>query len=137
MIIDGQRIGWSGSARPWTELGFPGFSGTATYRTILNLRPTGRQWLDLGDVGDLARVRVNGTDCGVAWTFPFRVEITDALRDGDNDVEIEVTNAWMNRLIAEAGSPTGELFAPVTAVYEPNAPVRSAGLGRVELLSRP
>ncbi len=71
---------------------------------------------------------MNGSDCGIAWTAPWRVEVTDALRTGDNLVEIEVTNPWMNRLIAEAAAPTGELFEPVTTVYAPDAPIRSAGL---------
>ena len=44
-------------------------------------------------------------------------------------------NAWMNRLIAEAGAPSGELFGPDTAVYEPDAPIRPSGLmGPVRLL---
>ena len=68
--------------------------------------------LDLGDVGDLARVRVNDTDCGVTWTAPWRVDVTGALRPGRNRIEIDVANAWMNRLIAEASRPTGEIFPP-------------------------
>ena len=79
---------------------------------------------DLGDVGDLARVRVNGVDCGIVWTAPWEVDVTAALRPGTNTVEVEVANAWMNRLIAEAASPTGEIFAPVAGVYSADAPVQ-------------
>ena len=84
--------------------------------------------LALGDVGDLARVRVNGTDCGVVWTQPWELDVTAAVRAGRTTVEVEVANAWMNRLIAEAGSPTGEIFAPVAAVYAPDAPLQECGL---------
>ena len=84
--------------------------------------------LVLTDVCDVARVRINGADLGVLWAAPWRVETRGAFRAGRNVVEIEVANAWMNRLIAEAGEPTGELFAPATAVYEPDAPVRPSGL---------
>jgi hypothetical protein len=114
--------------RPWTELGHPGFAGTGTYRTEVEVPEPTDAVLVLGDVGDLARVRVNGVDCGVAWTPPFRVDVGAAFRPGVNVVEIDVATAWMNRLIAEAGSPTGGLFAPVAGVYAPDAPVRPAGL---------
>ena len=40
----------------------------------------------------------------------------------------------MNRLIAEAASPTGEIFGPVAEVYAPDAPLHAAGLsGPVQL----
>ena len=64
------------------------------------------------DVADIARVIVNGVDCGITWTAPFEADITEALRPGLNAVVVEVANAWINRLIAEARHPTGEIFAP-------------------------
>jgi hypothetical protein len=119
--------------RPGTEGGPQpaGFAGTGTYTTEVDLGPGpvgGRAALDLGDVGDLARVRVNGTDLGVVWTAPWRIDVTGALRPGRNTVEVEVANAWMNRLIAEAAAPTGEVFGPVAGVYAPEAPVQPSGL---------
>lgn len=45
-----------------------------------------------------------------------------------------LTNAWMNRLIAEARHPTGEIFAPVVAVYEPDAQIQPADLTRPVVL---
>lgn len=120
--------------RPWTELGREGagFAGVGRYSTEVEvaagLLDGARAELALGDVGDLARVRVNGIDCGVVWTAPWRLDVTAALRPGRNTVEVEVANAWMNRLIAEAADPSGELFAPVASVYAPDAPPRPAGL---------
>jgi hypothetical protein len=125
---------WSGSPCAWTDLdpAFVSFSGVGTYRTEVSVaesRPgSGRGYLSLGAVADIARVRVNGRDCGVAWTQPFRVDVTGALRDGQNTIEIDVANAWMNRLIAEAREPSGEVFAPVTSVYAPDAQPRPSGL---------
>lgn len=86
------------------------FSGTAVYTTRANVSPTllgkGRRVrLDLGEVRDLARVRVNGTDLGVLWHPPFVCDVTDALRLGDNEVEIEVTNTWHNRLVGDEREP--------------------------------
>jgi len=121
-----------GGPVPWTDLGpdAAGFSGVGTYTTDLHLDadPEGAVVLQLGAVGDLAQVTVNGKDMGVVWTAPWSVDVTGALRAGTNTVEASVANAWMNRLIAEAGSPTGEIFAPVVEVYEPDAPVRRSGL---------
>ena len=116
----------------WTDLGpeAAGFAGVGTYSTTLHLsaEPPGTAILDLGELGDLARVTVNGTDLGVVWSPPWQIEVTGALRRGTNTIEVAVANAWMNRLIAEAASPTGEVFAPVAGVYAPEAPVRASGL---------
>jgi hypothetical protein len=127
-----QAPGW------WTDLGpaAAGFAGVGTYATEVDLpEGAGRTAvLRLGDVGDLARVRVNGVDCGIVWTAPWEVDVTAALRPGINTVEVEVANAWMNRLIAEAASPTGEIFGPVAGVYSADAPVHASGLGGPVLL---
>jgi hypothetical protein len=123
-----------GGPRPWTDLGTAaeGFAGVGTYATEVAVDAgllDGRTVvLALGDVGDLARIRVNGADCGLLWTHPWRVDVTAALRPGRNTVEVDVANAWMNRLIAEAAAPTGEIFAPVAAVYAPDAPRQRCGL---------
>lgn len=78
------------------------FSGHALYTTTLKLRknevPTGRTWLALPSVKDIAHVWVNGRDCGIAWTAPYEVEITGALKKGKNQIEIEVVNTWHNAL---------------------------------------
>lgn len=84
--------------------------------------------VELTDVGDIARIVVNGVDCGVAWTAPFRVEVSPALHAGENELEIEVANPWRNRLIAEGAEASGEVFAPMTGVFEPTAAVEPAGL---------
>jgi hypothetical protein len=124
----------AGAPRPWTELGpeAAGFAGIGTYSTQVEVpaglcdgRPV---VLALGDVGDLARVRVDGTDVGVVWTQPWELDVTAAMRPGRTTVEVEVANAWMNRLIAEATAPTGEIFGPVAAVYAPDAPLHECGL---------
>ncbi len=83
------------------------FSGTATYRTEFDLPDPGKSpvVLDLGDVRDLVRVRVNGKDLGVLWHPPFRVEIGSALRPGKNKIELAVTNTWHNRLVGDEQHP--------------------------------
>ncbi|MCX7818273.1 MAG: hypothetical protein N2652_03555 [Kiritimatiellae bacterium] len=86
------------------------FADVATYRQqvrlpVESIQPGARWYLDLGRVEVIARVRCNGREVGVVWTPPFRVELTSALREGPNDLEIEVANLWPNRLIADAAPP--------------------------------
>ncbi len=94
----------------WTEReerGIEYYSGIATYRkTFGSSRGAGpRIYLDLGVVHDIARVRLNGEDLGVVWCAPWRVEITDAVKSGTNELEIEVANRWPNRLLGDSQPP--------------------------------
>ncbi len=97
----------------WSDHGDPGvrhFSGTGTYRSTFVMPGPfpGRQvrrYLDLGDVRVMARVTLNGRDLGILWKPPFRVEVTDVLKAGENTLEIAVTNLWVNRMIGDEGLP--------------------------------
>jgi hypothetical protein len=94
----------------WTkhpEEGIRYYSGKATYRKRFDL-PSGRyrRWcLDLGEVKNLAHVRVNGQDAGIVWTAPWRVDIGKWVRAGQNEVEVDVVNLWPNRLIGDGRLP--------------------------------
>lgn len=87
----------------WTELGGDAarrFGGTARYRIEFDA-PAARadDWrLDLGDVRESARVRLNGRDVTTAWSVPFRVRVGDYLRPGRNVLELDVTNLAANRI---------------------------------------
>lgn len=110
----------------WTERpeeGIKYYSGTATYsKTFHSDRHRGqRVFLDLGDVKALAQVRLNGKNLGIVWTPPYRVEITSAVRAGNNDLEIDVINLWPNRMIGD-GRLAPEKRYTVTNIptyYEP------------------
>ena len=73
-----------------------------------------RVWLDLGTVHEMARVRLNGRELGVVWSFPWRVDISAALQPGENRLEIEVANLWPNRLIGDAAQPPEKRFTWTT-----------------------
>lgn len=98
----------------WTESpdeGVKYFSGMASYHTKFRWsRPAEgtRVYLDLGEVHELARVRLNGQSLGILWKAPYRVEVSDALQDGENQLEIEVANLWPNRMIGDAARPEAE-----------------------------
>ena len=98
----------------WTkrpEDGIRHYSGIARYTKTFDLpdAPPGGTTdgfvLDLGTVRNLARVRLNGRDMGVVWTAPWEVAITGAVKPKGNQLEIEVANLWINRLIGDERLP--------------------------------
>jgi hypothetical protein len=89
--------------RSWTELGGEEarrFAGTARYRIEFTLPPEkADDWLlDLGDVRESARVRINGRDIATAWSIPFRARVGSLLQPGRNVLELDVTNLAANRI---------------------------------------
>ena len=90
--------------------GVRAYSGRATYRHafVIDSSMAGRTVaIELGDIKDVgvARVRLNGADLGVVWLPPFRVEVTEAIQSGDNELEVEVVNSWHNRVMADEELP--------------------------------
>jgi beta-galactosidase/beta-glucuronidase len=86
------------------------YSGTATYQTRFSvvrsmLRKDQSLVLDLGQVAVAARVFVNGQDEGVLWKAPYQVDISDVVTAGENQLTLEVTNVWTNRLIGDERYP--------------------------------
>ncbi|MBO0356685.1 DNA-binding protein [Hymenobacter sp. BT186] len=88
------------------------YSGTAeythTFRWKGKKRPQQRVWLELGQVANLAEVQLNGKPVGTAWTAPYRLDITDAVRKGDNQLRILATNTWANRLTGDQALPADQ-----------------------------
>jgi hypothetical protein len=119
------------------------YSGTATYRTTFELperaaaRTGGARWfLDVGRVENIAAVTLNGRPLGVVWTDPFRVEITTAMKPGRNELAIEVTNLWPNRIIGDRRLPAEQRLTRTNAAkFKPDSPLLPSGLlGPVEIL---
>ncbi|MCL4177086.1 MAG: hypothetical protein KJ072_04985 [Verrucomicrobia bacterium] len=129
----------------WTTHPDPGirhYSGIATYRQQFDLPLTLRDavsnslFLDLGEVRVMARVRVNGVECGVAWTAPWQVDISQAVRATDNTLEIEVANLWPNRMIGDARDPQHTYTKTTYRPYQADHPLLPSGLlGPVRLLT--
>jgi hypothetical protein len=93
------------------EPGIKFYSGKAVYRKSFDL-PAGANgqslWLDLGEVRELAEVKLNGQSCGIAWASPFRLDISRAAKPGTNQLEIEVVNFWPNRIIGDESLPEAQ-----------------------------
>jgi hypothetical protein len=93
------------SNRP--EEGIKFYSGKAVYSKIFIMPESAMSvkisdiYLNLGKVKNMARIKLNNKDLGVVWTDPWQVKISDAIRKGNNQLEITVINLWINRLIGD------------------------------------
>ena len=121
----------------WSESTDPGiryFSGTATYHTTLHLTaaqlPRGQQlWLSLGEVHEVAAVRINGKPAQTLWKQPWSLRADPLLHLGDNTIDIDVTNLWPNRLIGDAQSPTAHHYTWTNiTTYTKSSPLLPSGL---------
>jgi hypothetical protein len=109
------------------------YSGTAYYTNTFfwdTSKIKNKQiWLDVGKIANIAEVIINGVNCGIVWTDPFRVDITKALHQGKNELSIEVVNTWRNRLIGDHHLPEDKRITHTNAPYRLNGkPLLEAGL---------
>jgi alpha-L-rhamnosidase len=101
-------INWINSS----EEGIKHYSGKATYRKTFDLNliansaqknglSNQRLFLNLGNVKDVAEIRLNGKNLGILWCAPWRVEITNTVISKGNKLEVDVINLWANRVIGD------------------------------------
>jgi hypothetical protein len=101
---------------PWNRhenTGIRHYSGIATYSKTIEVSPAmldgkSRMLLQFGSVAEMAEVKVNGQSCGIVWAKPYQLDVTDALKPGENQLVIEVANHWANRIIGDAALPESE-----------------------------
>jgi len=128
----------------WSESTDPGvryFSGTATYRTTLKLTAaqlasaTRQVYLSLGEIHEVAAVRINGKPAVTLWKQPWSTRIDTLLHPGSNTIEVDVTNLWPNRLIGDAQDPAAKHFTWTNITYykKDSALLPSGMLGPVTL----
>ncbi|MCK5277790.1 MAG: hypothetical protein KAK04_04615, partial [Cyclobacteriaceae bacterium] len=89
------------------------YSGTTTYKTYFevdNLPEMQELFINLGKVGVMAKVIVNSIDIGTSWIAPYRLNVTECLKEGKNTIEIEVVNLWRNRLLKDRQLPMEERY---------------------------
>jgi alpha-L-rhamnosidase/F5/8 type C domain len=130
--------------RSWSdnpEGGVRYFSGTAVYTKSFTLSPYVKKRgtylaLDLGELREVAEVTLNGHSLGILWNPPFVLDITDAVKSGENRLQVKVANLWVNRLIGDAQPDVKTKYTFTTIpTYEANAPLRTSGLlGPVQIL---
>ena len=126
-------IDWSKNDNPQIKY----YSGTAIYKNSFTGKKGKQISLELSGIHDIASVKINGIDCGTLWTPPFQLDISAAVKDGNNTIEISVTNTWRNRLIGDHELSLNKQITFTTAPYRlEGKPLLSAGLtGTVKITS--
>jgi hypothetical protein len=128
----------------WTKLepeGAQVFSGTARYTKSIDIPDdfvNGGHTLelDLGQVAEVAEVSVNGSQTGITWKPPYRVDVTGLLQSGINRLEVKVTNVWNNRIVGDLRYPDAGEFAKTNMKHKFTADselLRSGLIGPVVL----
>ena len=121
--------------KSWTEWSNPGvryFSGNAVYRSQIRL--TAEQlkqplWLEMGEVREIATVRVNGSVAGTSWRPPYALRMDRQMHEGVNTIEIEVANLWPNRLIGDLQNAAEEHYTHTNiCTYRKNSPLLPSGI---------
>jgi len=115
------------------------YSGTAVYKKTVQLSDIqiGKKLvLNFGNLTSMAKIKVNGKYVGGVWTAPWQVDISSAVKSGNNLIEISVVNNWMNRLIGDFKIPKEErpTWSPVIR-YKADTALQPSGLfGPVKIL---
>ena len=107
------------------------FSGTRSYSCAVEIPEyRGRLMLDLGEVYNLAQVIIDGEPVETLWKAPFRVDITDYVKGRKTvELEIKVTNLWVNHLIGDAGKEPHQRSSYVSFdFYNGTEPLQKSGL---------
>jgi hypothetical protein len=135
-------VSWTELPLPTSDDGVKYFSGTATYSKTIeipaeDLAQGAHLWLDLGDVREIAEVKMNGAELGILWKTPFKVDVTGEIKPGKNRIEIKVTNLWVNRMIGDQQPWAMKKYAfPDFTPYKADSPLLPSGLlGPVRLIS--
>ena len=132
--------------KSWTDFELPQlkyYSGTALYKKIFELSPEdlngNRLIIDLGNVKEMASVKINGKQLQVIWSAPFQFDLTLYLKNGTNELKVEVVNMWVNRLVGDGKLPENERITK-TNINKFNGPdaekyLRASGMmGPVKLM---
>jgi len=100
-----------GGLGDWSrQSGWELFSGTLGYQADFTLSKAGAAWVDLGKVGDIAEVVVDGRPAGVRMWSPYRLSLGE-LEAAGHHLEVRVTNSMANEYEG-AQMPSG-LMGPV------------------------
>ena len=128
----------------WTKRPEPAiqrYSGKATYATTFDVTAVaadGPTYVNLGPINGIARVRLNGTEVGSVWCAPWTLDVSGALKPGPNALEVDVTNTWVNQLLANAEKPKNKrAISTFISVNLKNVKPQPSGLiGPVTIQSR-
>lgn len=128
----------------WSDIdneGIKYYSGSASYSRSFSvsretLSKETEAFVAFEDIQEMARVFVNGNDCGIVWTPPYKARITPYLEAGTNNITVEVINTWNNRIVGDIRNPDKKPFTNTNAKirFNQNSPLLKSGLiGKAEI----
>jgi len=118
------------------------YSGSATYNRDFSfsaetISDKTQAYVVFGDIQEMARVSVNGKDCGIVWTPPYKANITQHLKEGTNSISVQVINNWNNRIVGDLRNPGEKEYARTNAKkkFTKESPLLESGLiGKAEII---
>lgn len=123
------------------------YSGSVSYEKEFSapkeaLGKTTNAFVVFEDMQEIARVFVNGKNCGIVWTPPYKVNITPYLKAGRNTLSVQVINTWNNRIIGDIknSSQKGYTNTNIKNKFKANSPLLKSGLlgkAQIFLTTRP
>lgn len=127
-VVFSELIDWTKSDNELIKY----YSGTAFYSNnfvLEALTENEKILIDLGNFTAMAKVKVNGIYAGGLWTRPFQIDITNFVKEGENNLEIEIVNTWVNRIIGDMQLPETERQVwTIVNPYNANSPLQTSGL---------
>ncbi len=128
----------------WSEVDVEGvkyYSGTATYTRDFTIEKSllskdTEVTVAFENIQEIARVHINGNDCGIIWTPPYKANITKYIKPGTNKITVEVTNTWNNRIVGDLRNPDEKAYTRTNAKnkFNKNSPLLESGLiGHAEI----
>ena len=135
------------SLKSWSDIDVDGikyYSGTATYSRDFNINEESLSgetevFVAFEDIQEMARLYINGKDCGILWTPPYRANITSSIKPGSNKIVVEVANTWNNRIVGDIKTPEMKAYTNtnIKNKFKDNSPLLPSGLmGSAELIFR-
>lgn len=130
----------------WTDTGIDSikyYSGTATYTRNFTvdadaLSNGAEAFVVFGEIEEMARISINGHDCGIVWTPPYQASITPYLKEGDNQITVQVVNTWNNRIVGDLRNPDQKQYTNTNVkgsrLYASTPLLKSGLLGKAEVL---
>ncbi len=129
----------------WSDIdneGIKYYSGAANYKKNFTVTKEAisknvEAFVVFENVQEMAQLKVNGNDCGIIWTPPYKANITPFLKQGTNEIEVQVVNAWNNRILGDLRNPDKKSYTNTNVKYKfkPNSSLLKSGLiGNAEII---
>jgi hypothetical protein len=118
VIIPSQRL----EVGSWKDQFMPFYSESITYLKNFKANLEDKNYIvQLNEWnGTVAKVRVNGEDAGIIGWKPYELDITNKIKDGDNNVEVVVTGSLKNLLGPHHNDPSPGVVTPWSFFYAPD-----------------